>query len=112
SGRWMLGSFVRIGCAPCAIKYLMRPRARNIWSPERQAPGETLQSFARIVLARAKVSWSVAVFSWRESLHVSRPRPDGRYSARARDESLKLLQSLAAASTGGAITRPSCWPEY
>src|ERR1700732_446693 len=106
----MLGSFVRIGCASRSVKYLKRPTARNIWSPERPVPGETLQSFPRIVLARAKVSWSVAVFSWRESLHGPRPQPDGRYSARARDESLKLLQWLVAASTAGATTQPSCWP--
>src|ERR1700686_4388800 len=107
TGFWMLGSFVHIGCAPRPVKYLTRPKTRNIPSPERPAPGERLQSFARIVLARAKASWSVAVSSWCESLHGSRPRPDGRYSARARDESLKLLQWLAAASTAGVTTRPS-----
>src|SRR5260370_40936778 len=85
---------------------------RCIPSPERPAPDETLQSFPRTVLARAKVSWSVAVFSWCESLFGSWPRPDGRYSGRARDESLKLLQWLAAASTADATTRPSCQPEY
>src|SRR6266487_2382872 len=78
-----------------AVKHLKRTTPYCIESQKRPAADATLQSFPRIVSARAKVSCSIQVSSGRESFLWPKLPPDERCSGHLRDESAKPWRWLA-----------------